>query len=387
MHHLRTPTLTCDFYILPNVPPAAPDITSNGFLRTWWEAGMQVGKGKTKFMFDSALDVLLADEEQDPWPNQPTGLPVAGQYRIYIPTKMDQGFDVIFIERFRLPPWYGGHGGQDFKRVFLRRRAWNPKQGLFGEGGLKLGRTGNLTTLIGLTGKGGLTLAGTAAHAGHGSQSFTSPGTGSFTMPANINNGTALTITVYGAGSDAGQATPPNQAAGGGGAGAAAQSTVVVNPGTVVFYSIGNRGNGGGDTWANAVANNAPASSAQGALAKGGGAGLANGTGGGGGNSAQCIGTVVAAGGNGGNGPSAPNNGGGGGGGSGLVTHGNGGNGTPGGGGAGGIGDTGTGGAGATGAGQPNGMPGTGPGAAGGGCWSGGGTTGLGVAGEVKLSW
>ena len=43
MRHLHTPNVTFDFYILPNVPPAGPDIQQvSGYLHTWFFPGMQV---------------------------------------------------------------------------------------------------------------------------------------------------------------------------------------------------------------------------------------------------------------------------------------------------------------------------------------------------------
>jgi len=96
MRYLRSPNTTFDFFILPNVPPAAPDISSTGYLHSWFFPGKQVNKGVTSRFFDSALDVLLTDEERDPWPAAP------GAYRIYIPSaanpaQPNQGYNVVFI--------------------------------------------------------------------------------------------------------------------------------------------------------------------------------------------------------------------------------------------------------------------------------------------------
>jgi hypothetical protein len=157
MRILRTPNCTFDFYILPNVPPAGPDIQqASGYLHTWFFPGMQVNRGNTAYFFDSALDVELKVEADDPFPNAP------GKYRVYIPSMLNQGYDVVFIERFRFPPYYGKHGSQDFKRIFLRRRVWSTKAGLITEGGLRLAGTATAGALIG--GIGGLHLAGASAY-------------------------------------------------------------------------------------------------------------------------------------------------------------------------------------------------------------------------------
>jgi len=160
MHYLRSPNCTFDFYVLPNLPPAAPDITSSGFLRTWFFPGMQVNIGVSKYFFDSALDVLLTDQERDPWPAAP------GAYRVYIPDKWSQGYDVVFIERFRLPgPHQRGHT-TDFKRIFLKRRVWSVTtsipNSLRAEGGLTLAGTAAQSVTVKTVG--GLTLGGTATH-------------------------------------------------------------------------------------------------------------------------------------------------------------------------------------------------------------------------------
>ena len=65
---------------------------------------------------------------------------------------MDQGYDVIFAERFRQL------GHPDFKRVFLKRRMMQPKPGLIAEGGLTLGGAGHVSRP--LVGAGGLVLRG-----------------------------------------------------------------------------------------------------------------------------------------------------------------------------------------------------------------------------------
>ena len=47
MRYLRTPNTTFDLYILPNVPPAAPDYQGAGYLRAWFWPGMQLNQGAT----------------------------------------------------------------------------------------------------------------------------------------------------------------------------------------------------------------------------------------------------------------------------------------------------------------------------------------------------
>lgn len=77
---------------------------------------------------------------------------------------MHQGYDVIFAERFRFPPYYQATKHQapatDFKRIFLKRRQWSSTPGLITEGGLHLGGTGKAARPISAIG--GLHLASTA---------------------------------------------------------------------------------------------------------------------------------------------------------------------------------------------------------------------------------
>jgi len=159
MRHLRTPNTKFDLYILPNVPPKGPDLTGEDYLHTWFFPGMQNNEGATgrTFFYDACLDVELKNDARDDWPTPPAG------YRIYIPTMLDQGYDVVFVERFR------PLGLPDFKRIFLKRRQWSAKKGLITEGGLRLAGSGTQARPISATG--GLHLAATASYLSRGQRS------------------------------------------------------------------------------------------------------------------------------------------------------------------------------------------------------------------------
>jgi len=102
----------------------------------------------------TALVVFAGVEEatdaRDDWPTPPAS------YRIYIPTILDQGYDVVFVERFR------PLGVPDFKRIFLKRRQWSAKKGLITEGGLRLAGSGTQARPIAAIG--GLHLAGVSSY-------------------------------------------------------------------------------------------------------------------------------------------------------------------------------------------------------------------------------
>ena len=103
------------------------------------------------------------------------------------------------------------------------------------------------------------------------SQSITTPGAGTFTVPAGV---TSLTIEVWGSGasgSPSGSSTTP-----GGGGGGYAKSIVSVTQAQTVYYSVGagaakpgggTVGNAGAASWANRSANSSPASPTDGAAA------------------------------------------------------------------------------------------------------------------------
>jgi hypothetical protein len=152
MRFLRPPNTTFDLYILPNVPPKGPDLSSKGYLHTWFFPGMQNNEGATgrKFFYDSCIDVEETTDARDDWTAAPA------TYRIYIPTKMDQGYDVVFVERFR------ELGLPDFKRIFLKRRQWSSQSGLITEGGLHL--TGASTQARPIAAIGGVALRGAFAY-------------------------------------------------------------------------------------------------------------------------------------------------------------------------------------------------------------------------------
>jgi hypothetical protein len=145
------PNTKFDLYILPNVPPNGPDLSGDGYLHTWFFPGMQNNEGATgrTFFNDSCLDVELKNDARDDWPTPPAS------YRIYIPTMLDQGYDVVFVERFRQL------GHPDFKRIFLKRRQYSSKPGLITEGGLQLGGSADPSRPIAAIG--GLALAGIAS--------------------------------------------------------------------------------------------------------------------------------------------------------------------------------------------------------------------------------
>jgi fibronectin-binding autotransporter adhesin len=75
------------------------------------------------------------------------------------------------------------------------------------------------------------------------SQTFTTPGTFSFNVPAGV---TSITVECWGAGGGGGFARQANGAAGGGGGGGAyTKSTVAVISGSLINYTVGAGGNGG----------------------------------------------------------------------------------------------------------------------------------------------
>ncbi len=175
------------------------------------------------------------------------------------------------------------------------------------------------------------------AFAAENSQTFTTPGDGQFTVPADV---TSITVEVWGAGGGAEDANG-SDSRGGGGGGAYARSVLSVTPGQVLNLHVGSGGptnNGstssrnGQDSWFDSSST----------LKAQGGKGGGN-TGGNGGSTSgsNSIGDFKSAGGNGGN--RNNNNGGGGGGGSGGPNGpgGNGGNGGAPSGGAGGVADNG----------------------------------------------
>lgn len=145
---------------------------------------------------------------------------------------------------------------------------------------------------------------------------LTATGSGTWTVP---NDCSRAKFECIGAGAGGFTNDGVNFGGGGGGGAYAAANAVTLTPGATVFLFVGSGGaasTGGGDTWINKAANSAPASTANGALAKGGAAATTTGTVGGlGGSAAACVGDVTSSGGNGGNSTSLGAAGGGGGGG------------------------------------------------------------------------
>jgi uncharacterized repeat protein (TIGR02543 family) len=130
------------------------------------------------------------------------------------------------------------------------------------------------------------------------SQLITTPGSGTFTVPAGV---TSITVEGWGAGGAGGGSTSHDAKAGGGGGGAYAKKTFSVTPGSNISYYVapattGTTGDGpaGAATWF-------LANSASGLVAVGGSGGTTAGVGGAGGNAALCYGDTVFRGGNGGN--------------------------------------------------------------------------------------
>ncbi|MDX2360781.1 MAG: hypothetical protein QNK23_08235 [Crocinitomicaceae bacterium] len=73
---------------------------------------------------------------------------------------------------------------------------------------------------------------------------FDTPGAGTWTVPCGVTGG--ITIAVYGAGGGGGGANSNTQGGGGGGAGGYAQSNFFIGAGTIVPFSVGLGGVGGG---------------------------------------------------------------------------------------------------------------------------------------------
>lgn len=209
---------------------------------------------------------------------------------------------------------------------------------------------------------------------------FDTPGTGSFTVPANVS---ALRVEVWGGGGGGGAASrgafSGGESAGGGGGGAYASRTIQVSAGQAFSYFVGNGGsstNAGGNSWFGSTSL---------LLARGGiGVNTNSGTGGSGGSAAGSVGDVVFGGGRGAN--ASGGDGGGGGGSAGVSAAGNNGSGRAGGsvvtgGGAGGEGSSGG-----------SGTAGSAPGGGGGGaacrflvCLSAGG--GSGAPGQIRITY
>lgn len=128
-------------------------------------------------------------------------------------------------------------------------------------------------------------------------QTFTTPGNGSFLVPCDV---TSITVECWGGGASGGSKGSPSGQAGGGGGGAYARSVLAVTPNSTINFFVGSGGaltaagnvdgnNGENTTWnTNQV------------IAQGGFGGLSNGNGGNGGTVAGSIGTFVFRGGNGG---------------------------------------------------------------------------------------
>jgi hypothetical protein len=105
---------TCDVYLSPNVPPAAPDTAGAAcHLRAEFRDGAEGSEGDATFRWTHVLYVDDAVDVRDSYPNAPA-------HRVYVPDKNGTGFDVVFVERVRR-----GVPGS-YKRVFLDRRqpAW-----------------------------------------------------------------------------------------------------------------------------------------------------------------------------------------------------------------------------------------------------------------------
>lgn len=111
---------------------------------------------------------------------------------------------------------------------------------------------------------------------------ITTLGSTSWTVPANVYS---IQVECVGGGGN-GSTQASDWGAGGGGGAYSKTNTVSVSPGATVYLYVGAAAT---DTWVNKAANSAPASTANGCLAKGGSSASA-GTGGAGGSDASCIG-------------------------------------------------------------------------------------------------
>lgn len=145
---------------------------------------------------------------------------------------------------------------------------------------------------------------------------ITTTGSSTWTVPAGV---TSLQVECIGGGAGGYTQSVSDYGAGGGAGAYAKTNAVSVTPGQTVYLFVGTGGaanTAGADTWANKTANTAPASTTDGALAKGGAAATSTGTvGGAGGAAASCVGNTSSSGGSGGDcsSPSAIGGGGGGG--------------------------------------------------------------------------
>jgi uncharacterized repeat protein (TIGR01451 family) len=205
------------------------------------------------------------------------------------------------------------------------------------------------------------------------SQTFSTPGTYTFTVPSAV---TSITVQAWGGGGGArGDGTDRR---GGGGGGAYASSIIPVTTGQTYTVVVGT----GGISTSNPGQSGQSSTFGNNLVVAAGGTGGSN-DGGAGGTVAASIGTIRYAGGTGG---TRGDTGGGGGGGSALTT-GNGGNGANGSGSVGGAGGIGTGNGGAGGNSGQSGNEGLAPGGGGGGRGTNGPVSGNGAAGRVVVSW
>lgn len=130
---------------------------------------------------------------------------------------------------------------------------------------------------------------------------ITTLGSTSWTVPAGVSS---IQAECIGGGAGGWTTNELDYGAGGGGGSYAKTNSISVTPGQTVYLFVGAGGGAntnGGDSWVNKAANSAPASTTNGALAKGGSASADSGvTGGVGGAAASCIGNTTYSGGNGG---------------------------------------------------------------------------------------
>jgi hypothetical protein len=102
---------TCDIYHTGNTPPAAPDVAGEACaLIARFPHGQEASEGDTDFEWTHILTLGPTVDIRDAYPDVPDS-------RVYIPTKADTGFDIVFVELVNrgTPAAY--------KRVYLDRRS------------------------------------------------------------------------------------------------------------------------------------------------------------------------------------------------------------------------------------------------------------------------
>jgi len=102
---------TCDIYITPNVPPAAPNTAAVPItLTSVWQAGAEATEGTTTAKWTHVMKCARDVDIRDTYPAG------GAANRVYVPDKNGTRFDVIFVETVNRGT------ATEYKRVFLVRQ-------------------------------------------------------------------------------------------------------------------------------------------------------------------------------------------------------------------------------------------------------------------------